>query len=76
MRLKGREEEGREGWRGVEEGLMDGEGTDEKGEEGREGVEYEQSGMERSDRGQLTVLQLNLHYWKEEDTDFCGQETI
>ena len=45
---------------------MDGEGTDEIGEEGREGV------REGSDRGQLTVLQLDLHYWKEEDIDFCG----
>ena len=84
VRLKGREEEARDGeerrGRGRdgenEEGLMDGEGTEEIGEEGREGVEYEQSGMEGSDRGQLTVLQLDLHYWKEEDIDFCGQDTI
>ena len=55
---------------------MDGEGTDEKGEEGSEVVEYEPSGMEGSGRGQLTVLQLDLHYWKEEDIDFCGQDTI
>ena len=39
-------------------------------------MEYEQSGMEGSDRGQLTVLQLDLHYWKEEDIDFCGQDII
>ena len=75
VRLKGREEEGREGGRDgeIEEGLMDGGGRRKKEKKGgSEGVEYEQSGMEGSDRGQLTVLQLDLHYWKEEDIDFCG----
>ena len=36
-------------------------------------MEYEQGGMEGSDRGKLMVSQLDLHYWKEEDIDFCGQ---
>ena len=41
---------------------MEGGGEKKENMGGSEGGKYEQSGMEGSDRGQLTVLQLDLHY--------------